>query len=250
MKELEAAGSKKAGVLVKTSLVDYPGHVSSTVFLHGCNLRCPYCYNTELVIKNINEVEGISTVQEIIEHLEKRKAVLTGFVISGGEALISPYLEILITEAKKRNYKIKLDTNGTNPDKLEAVLKDPELRPDFVAMDIKTSISKLGLLVPHLTNEAINDILAEKVKKTAELVAAMPADTREYRTVLVPPLVDENDIIEMAAFLPKDASWQFAQFRNDNCLDPLYNNVTPYTPAEAEALVKKAASLIPGAELR
>lgn len=250
MTEKEAAGSPKAGVLIKTSLVDYPGHVACTVFLHGCNLRCPYCYNTDLVTKNINEVEGISTVEEIIEHLEKRKNVLTGFVISGGEALLSPHLNTLILEAKKRGYKIKLDTNGINPDKLEVILKDSELRPDFVAMDIKTSVAKLGLLLPNLDQESINKILADKVKRTAELVASLPREAREYRTVLVPPLVDEKDIIEMATFLPKDASWKFAQFRNDNCLDPLYNNVSPYSQAEAEALVKIAANLIPGAELR
>ena len=250
MTETDAAGSTKAGVLVKTSLVDYPGHVACTVFLYGCNLRCPYCYNTELVTKHIDEIEGISTVQEITDHLEKRKNVLSGFVISGGEALLSPCLKTLIIEAKKRGYKIKLDTNGTNPDKLEEILADSELRPDFVAMDVKTSASKLGLLAPHITDESINDILAEKVRRTAELVASLPPESREYRTVLVPPLVDEKDIIEMSQLLPKDASWKFAQFRNDNCVDPLYNNVIPYSPIEAEALVKTAASIIPGAELR
>lgn len=250
MNDSKAVGSKKAGVLVKTSLVDFPGHVACTVFLHGCNLRCPYCYNTELVTKDIESIEGISTVQEITDHLEKRKNVLTGFVLSGGEALISPLLETLIKEARCRGYRIKLDTNGTNPEKLESLLSDPELKPDFIAMDIKTSPKKTGLLLPQLEGSPVIQTLAERIKRTATLLASLPPDMREYRTVLVPPLVNEDDITEMAALLPHDASWQFAQFRNDDCIDPSYTNISPYTQSEVDALVKKAASLIPGAVLR
>ena len=246
----EAVGSKKAGVLVKTSLVDFPGHVACTVFLHGCNLRCPYCYNIELVTKKIETIEGVSTVQEIIDHLEKRKNVLTGFVLSGGEALISPCLEILIKEARSRGYRIKLDTNGTNPEKLETLLTNPELKPDFIAMDIKTSPKKTGLLLPQLAGSPVIQTLAERIKKTASLLASLPPDMREFRTVLVPPLVSEADITEMAKLLPKDASWQFAQFRNDDCIDSSYTSISPYTQSEVEALVKKAASFIPGAALR
>ena len=246
----EAAGCKKAGVLIKTSLVDYPGHVACTVFLHGCNLRCPYCYNTELVTGSIDNVEGISTVQDIADHLAKRRNVLTGFVLSGGEALLSPYLELLITEAKNLGYLIKIDTNGTNPEKLEFLLNSPELKPDFVAMDLKTSPQKMGLLAPHIKDDSVIHALADKVRRTATLVSEMPPNSREFRTVLVPPLVGAGDIAEMAELLPHDASWQFAQFRNENCIDPLYTEISPYTQADAEELVKKAASIIPGATLR
>ena len=246
----EAAGSQKAGMLIKTSLVDYPGHVACTVFLHGCNLRCPYCYNTELVLKRIDEINGISTVQEIVNHLEKRRNVLTGFVLSGGEALLSPHLDLLISEAKKLGYLIKIDTNGTNPEKLEYLLNSPELKPDFVAMDLKTSPAKTGLLVPHIKDKDSINALSAKVRRTAELLSAMNPGSREFRTVLVPPLVSTSDIEEMASILPKDASWQFAQFRNENCIDPLYTGISPYTQSEAEALVKTAAALIPGAVLR
>ena len=249
MNNNEAAGSQKAGVLVKTSLVDFPGHVASTVFLHGCNLRCPYCYNTELVLKGIDAIDGISTVQEIVDHLEKRKNVLTGFVLSGGEALISPHLEILIKEARSRGYRIKIDTNGTNPEKLERLLSTPELKPDFVAMDIKTSLKKTGLLLPQLAGSPVIQTLAERIMKSASLVASLPPDMREFRTVLVPPLVSAEDIKDMASILPKDASWQFAQFRNDNCIDPHYNDISPYTQKEAEELVQTAAAIIPGAVL-
>ncbi len=250
MNKTDAVGFKKAGVLIKTSLVDFPGHVSCTVFLHGCNLRCPYCYNTELVTKKIESIEGISTVKDIIDHLEKRKNVLTGFVLSGGEALISPFLEILIKEGRCRGYSIKLDTNGTNPEKLETLLSDPELKPDFIAMDIKTSPKKTGLLLPQLAGSPVIQTLSERIKKTSSILASLPPEMREFRTVLVPPLVSEDDITEMAKLLPKDASWQFAQFRNEDCIDPLYTTISPYTQSEAEALVKKAASLIPGAVLR
>ena len=117
------------------------------------------------MLDNIDEISGVSTVQEIAAHLEKRRNVLTGFVLSGGEALLSPYLELLIAEAKKLGYQIKIDTNGTNPEKLEYLLNSPELKPDFVAMDIKTSPSKMGLLVPHINDKDFINALSEKVRR-------------------------------------------------------------------------------------
>ena len=84
--------NKPAGVLVKTTLVDFPGHVASAIFLTGCNLRCPYCYNTGLVLNN-EEPENLVSVNELFEHLEKRKNVISALAISGGEPLVNPYLK-------------------------------------------------------------------------------------------------------------------------------------------------------------
>ena len=127
--------NEPAGVLVKTTLVDFPGRVAGSFFLKGCNLRCPYCYNTELITGNA----GDDTINELFAHLEKRQGILTGIVISGGEPLLNPYTKEIILKAKELEYKVKLDTNGTLPEKLAELLEDEKLRPDFVAMDIKTS---------------------------------------------------------------------------------------------------------------
>ena len=274
-----------AGALIKTTLVDFPGRVASTIFLEGCNLRCPYCYNVSLVIgsqaaaklsgnsdssttdtsstdtisntssanKKLNGRDyDCSTLREVIAHLEQRRKVLTGLVISGGEPLLNPRTPLLIKEARKLGYKIKLDTNGTLPDRLQQFCEDDELRPDYIAMDIKTSPAKSALLASNAAKKdaAVGSELAEAIARSAKIVATFPTDAREWRTVLVPPLVDENDIAEMAKLLPQDAHWYFAQFRNENCIDPSYNELSPYLDRDLKRLVDFAKTKIPGAELR
>jgi pyruvate formate lyase activating enzyme len=264
-----------AGALIKTTLVDFPGRVACTLFVKGCNLRCPYCYNVELVVganssqktesheqsaTNHSSSDTFAKVKDVLAHLEKRRRVLTGFVISGGEPLLNPLTPDLIRFAKKLGYKIKLDTNGTLPDKLQQFLEDPELKPDFVAMDIKTNPSRYESVVSqkayaehvaHTKNEHAENIpFADRLSRSAKMISTLPPDCREWRTVLVPTMVEESDIDAIAAMLPKDASWQFAQFRNENCIDPRFNDMPPYIDADLKQLVAHAKSLIPGAELR
>ena len=239
-----------AGILVKTTCVDYPGIVAGSFFLRGCNLRCPYCYNTGLVLAN--QKEGLNTVQDLFNLMEKRQGILKGIVVSGGEPLLNPYTPLIIKEAKRYGYKVKLDTNGTLPDELEAFLQNPELKPDFIAMDIKTSPNKYGqLLCPAFSKfKDMTEHWEQLIKRSAKLVSQLDADKREWRTVLVPGLVSKEDIKNMADFLPEDASWQFAQFLNQNCLDAKYNEIYPYTDTEAAALIDYAKSLRQGAALR
>ena len=242
--------NKPAGILVKTTCVDYPGIVAGSFFLCGCNLRCPYCYNTGLVLGD--KSESLNTIQELFDLMKKRQGILKGIVISGGEPLLNPYTPLIIKEAKKYGYKVKLDTNGTLPDELEAFLSNPELRPDFIAMDIKTSPKKYAkLLCPDFSKfKDIPEFWENKLIRSASLIASLEADKREWRSVLVPPLVTKDDIKAMAELLPEDASWQFAQFLNQNCLNPAYNEISPYTDSEVEELIKYAKSLRQGANLR
>ena len=255
MSELDL--NKPAGVLVKTTCVDFPGRVAGSFFLKGCNIRCPYCYNIGLVLSDSEmpagtETEPLSTVAELFAHLEKRQGILSGLVISGGEPLLNPYTPLIIRRAKELGYKIKIDTNGTLPEKLKALIEDDTLHPDFIAMDIKTSPSRYSTLICGDKSPFFgkSDYFEKVLKKSAELIAAYPADCREWRTVLVPGLVTKDDIAAMAALLPQDASWQFAQFMNKNCLDPDYNDIYPYTDSEANELVDFAKSLINGSNLR
>ncbi|MBQ6029389.1 MAG: radical SAM protein, partial [Treponema sp.] len=175
MKPLEA-------VLIKTSLVDFPERVAAACFLRGCNLRCPYCYNTELVApQNISKAQDAAesgnqskaqdaggddcsqaqksgaqakrdqpqfvSIQDIIAHLKKRANVLSGFVISGGEPLLNPdIVQSLILEARSLGYKIKLDTNGMFPGRLQELLSNPACAPDYVALDVKTSPARYSEL--------------------------------------------------------------------------------------------------------
>ena len=247
----------KAGVLVKTTLVDFPGRVASSLFLRGCNLRCPYCYNTGLVLGGKAAADDIyATAEEVFSHLEKRKNVLTGFVVSGGEPLVNPLTPYLIRYAKALGYRVKLDTNGTLPDELNALIENDTMRPDFIAMDIKTSPSRYGELLGSLKTQdksaavkTAEDFFS-RIEKTARLTSSLPPSSREWRTVLVPTLVTKRDIREMAALLPSDASWRFAQFRNENCIDPAYNDIAPYSDEEAASLVAYAKTFIKDSELR
>lgn len=238
------------GALIKTTLVDFPGRVACTLFLTGCNLRCPYCYNGALVC-NTENPEHLATFDDVVAHLDKRRKVLSGFVISGGEALLHPALPDLIRAAKEKGYAIKLDTNGTLPDKLAALINEPSTRPDFIAMDIKTSPARYAELLPHTADSSTASEYTARLSKSISIISKNYApENREWRTVLVPPLVQKEDIDAIAALLPADASWQFAQFRNENCLNPAYNDILPYTDAEAAALIAHAKTRISGAVLR
>ena len=246
---------RPAGILVKTTCVDFPGHLAGSFFLKGCNLRCPYCYNRELVLGFNDDKEQASTlasIEELFTHLEKRKGRLTGLTISGGEPLLNPYIPLIIQKAKELGYLIKLDTNGTLPEELEALINNQELKPDFIAMDLKTSPDRYASEICNKSSPFYGkvDYWENKVKRCAEITASYSPEKREYRTVLVPPLVQKADIKKMAEILPADASWQFANFRNENCLDPAYNEIPPYTDAEIEDLINYAKSFISGANLR
>ena len=124
--------------LQKMSLLDYPGKVACTVFLGGCNLRCPFCHNAGLVTHIDNSVSF--SEEEILEYLKKRAGMLEGVVITGGEPLMQQELESFIIKVRALGYAVKLDTNGSFPEKLEELIEKELL--DYVAMDIKNSLSK------------------------------------------------------------------------------------------------------------
>ena len=255
-----------AGTLVRTTLADYPGRLAAAVFLRGCNLRCPYCYNRALVLPD-GGGEGFVGAGDILSHLAKRRNVLSALVISGGEPLLNPLTPQLIRAARSLGYKIKLDTNGTLPRLLEQFCASAELRPDYVAMDIKTAPQRYAELVPRpggsvqppsqfpaAAGTAVppdGAALAAALRESAALLAReYEPDCREWRTVLVPGLVGERDIEAAAALLPCDAQWYFSPFRGGGCLDPAFDALPPYSDSDMQRLVAAARRTIPGARLR
>lgn len=244
------------GILIKTTLLDFPGLVACTFFLPGCNLKCPYCYNRELAEGILPEQNRVSTA-ELYAHLQKRKNVLSGLVITGGEALLNPYIGNIISTAKSFGYKIKLDTNGTLPEKLEQLVSNKNTKPDFIAMDIKTSPHKYEeKLIPKIQradskkNEFNNSSITEKICRSIKIISEYPPENREFRTVLVPTLIEKKDIEEISKILPQNSSWQFAQFINENCLNPEFQNIPPFTQTQVEEFVKIAQKRISNAKLR
>lgn len=257
--------------LQKTTLVNYPRRVAAAVFLPGCNLRCPYCYNGELVCASVSEgpvrkasqsgANDYVPIEAVYEHIEKRKPVLQGLVISGGEALLSPVLPELILRARKAGLAVKLDTNGLLPDALSSLLQDQALCPDMIALDIKTSPARyreLGFCRPVSASPAIQPPAAQQLeaalKRTLMILQQKKTFCRpieiEYRTVLVPPLVAAADIGAISEQLPADAAWFFASFLPGNCLNPAWNEIRPYTQAETETLIRLAQTKIPNSRLR
>lgn len=248
---MSSKAEETKGILLKTTLIDFPGRVACVFFLPGCNLRCPYCYNRELAL-GISPEEISVSAEELYKHLGKRKNVLSGLVLSGGEALLNPNLAEIIETAKSLGYKIKLDTNGTLPEKLEKIISTERTRPDFIAMDIKTSPAKYAeKLASPKKQENKNEInFPERILNSIKLVSEFPPQRREFRTVLVPTLVSKEDIEEISKILPADSIWKFSQFTNENCLSPEFNKISPFSESQAEEFVKTAQKRIPNASLR
>lgn len=252
--------------LQKTSLVNYPRRIAAAVFLPGCNLRCPYCYNGELACASVVEgpvrkslqsgANDYVPIEAVYEHIEKRKSVLQGLVISGGEALLSPVLSELILRARNAGLAVKLDTNGLLPDSLSTLLHDPALCPDMIAFDIKTAPSRYNELKFCRLEESTSGVQQPDatLKRTMAILRQKETFCRpveiEYRTVLVPSLVAAEDICAIAELLPSDAAWFFAPFLPGNCLNPAWNAIRPYTQAETEALIRLAQTKIPNSRLR
>ena len=127
--------------LNKTTLLDYPGFVAATLFTGGCNFRCPYCHNRDLVLKDQSLVP--LSEEEIFAFLQKRRNVLTGVCITGGEPTLYPDLPEFISQIRELGYLVKLDTNGTNPQMLGDLIRAGLI--DYCAMDIKNAPDKYGV---------------------------------------------------------------------------------------------------------
>ena len=126
--------------LQKVTLLDYPGHVAATVFIGGCNFNCPFCYNSSLIN---NDADEVITEEEFFEYLGRRKGILDGVAITGGEPLLHKEIVEFIRKIKALGFKVKLDTNGSFPDVLEYLVNNSLV--DYVAMDIKNTLDKYCL---------------------------------------------------------------------------------------------------------
>lgn len=173
--------------LYKLTLLDYPGLMACSVFTGGCNFRCGYCYNDTLVFKG----EKRLSEEEVLTFLKKRKGVLDGVCISGGEPTLQEDLPEFIYKISDMGFKVKLDTNGTNPEMLVELYKNGLL--DYVAMDIKTVSARY--------KDVVNaDVDIEKIHLSIETIIKSGVPY-EFRTTLVEEYHDENVIREMASEL-------------------------------------------------
>jgi pyruvate formate lyase activating enzyme len=191
----------KIGGFQKTSLLDYPGLISAIIWTIGCNFRCPFCYNKNLVFGDVE----LYPEEEILSFLEKRKGLLEGLVITGGEPLLQEDIVDFADKVKKLDYLIKIDTNGSYPEKLKELI-DKKLI-DYVAMDVKAPKDKYN----QLTN-AKTDV--SKIEKSIEIIKADVPDY-EFRTTFVPGFLKKEDIIEIAKWLDGAKLFYIQQFKNN-----------------------------------
>ena len=202
--------------LQKTTLLDYPGRVAALLFTAGCNFRCPYCHNPELVTGGTPD--DFLDFNEILRFLEKRRAVLGGVAISGGEPLLQPELPEAVAAIRELGLEVKLDTNGSFPERLEAV------RPDFIAMDIKTSFRRYGAVLPE---GADSKDLAARMAQSIDYILKS-GTPHEFRTTMAPGVITPEDIAEISPLLQGAHSWVLSGFRNGVTLDPAYRELSPY----------------------
>jgi pyruvate formate lyase activating enzyme len=204
----------------KTSLVDYPGRVAAAVFFQGCNLRCPWCYNGELVLGG---AEGLIPLADALSHIEKRKNVLGGVVLSGGEPALQKTLPAIIARIKALGLPVKLDTNGTFPDVLKLLLGRPETKPDFIAMDIKAPFPRYyELCLPPARDPALGHELAAKLAASVALIRGAGV-AHEFRSLDLPPgVLSEAEWLAMREAVGEPL--KVRAFRGGNCLDESWND--------------------------
>ena len=172
----------------KLTLLDYPGKVACTVFLNGCNFRCPYCHNAEL----LGDAEEVMTVAGLLAFLRKRQGILDGVCITGGEPTLHPELPALLGEVRALGYAVKLDTNGYRPEILEAVLNQGLV--DYVAMDLKNGPEDYAETV------GLAQVELAKIRQSIRLLMDSPVDF-ELRTTVANPLHSGETITSMANWL-------------------------------------------------
>lgn len=171
----------KIAGFVKTSFVDYPGKIASVVFTQGCNLRCGYCHNEGLI--EMKDIPNGIRPEEIFEWLAKRKGMIDGVVISGGEPTLQTNLQIFIEELKAMRLLVKLDTNGTDPEVLRKLISEGFL--DFIAMDIKAPLSKYERIT------GTSQLELSSIRESVEVIKNSGL-AHEFRTTLCPELEAED----------------------------------------------------------
>lgn len=219
---------------VKTSLVDYPGNIVSSIFLGGCNFSCGYCHNPDLAL-NAGSLEVFSE-KEVLSYISKQKRFLDGVCVTGGEpTLYEKELPLFLSKIKGLGFKVKLDTNGTNPELLQQLITQGLV--DYVAVDIKAPLKDYASFVGK-------NLGTKKILETISLLINSGIDY-EFRTTALPNLKKE-DFVEIAKHVAKAKKYYIQQFRNSTkLLNEAYEHLIPYTKEELEDIRGECQKFVP-----
>ncbi len=207
--------------------------VASTLFLPGCNYRCPYCHNPELVVPTPERQGNLYEPEEIFSYLSRYSGMIEGVCITGGEPLLQANLPELCRRIKDLGMRVKLDTNGSMPGRLEELLQMNLL--DYVAVDIKGPPRK----IQSITRAAVRqENLVTDTEDTVEQLrqAGIPF---ELRTTVVPGLLEPHDFHAIGQWMRGNPSYFLQQFRPGKTLDPLFEDLTPYPPEDLRELCRE-----------
>ena len=205
----------RIGGIEKFSTIDFPGMLSCTIFLAGCNLNCLYCHNPQLITGQ--DPHACISGEDVMEFLKRRKGMLEGVCITGGEPTVTEELRDLIKDIKDLGYKVKLDTNGTNPDVLKELVAEGLL--DYIAMDVKAPAGKYGDIVGR-------EVDLGAIRKSMEYIQNCGIEY-EFRTTYLPTL-NKEDILEIARTIKGSKKYVLQQFRNKLTNDPEFAKNEPH----------------------
>jgi pyruvate formate lyase activating enzyme len=214
--------------LEKFSSRDFPGHISSTIFFGGCTFRCPYCHNSQLVL----EPETIPSMAAdgFLSYLDSRRGWLEAVCLTGGEPLLHEDLEDIVRVVRERGLLVKLDTNGSFPDRLEALLGLGLL--DWVALDVKAPLERYR----EVTRSNID---LEKIVRSIDLLRSAGIK-HTFRTTVVPGFVGRDDVVQIGEWLEGAESYLVQSFVPQTTIDPAFLGIKPFSQAELEAIAAAA----------
>jgi pyruvate formate lyase activating enzyme len=220
--------------------VDYPGKVAAVFFFPRCNLRCPWCQNRELALNSPGE--AAIGLDKAFSHISKRRDVLGGVVLSGGEPTLETGLPGIIKEIKRYGLAVKLDTNGMNPLMLETLIAAEKNRPDYIALDLKLAPARYA----ELSTKALRGSAGEKLEQSARLIR-LSRIPHEYRSLALPGgFFTRSDLEALAPLVEnssQDGAWHFRRFMPGNCLDTAWDLKEEGSREDAAALAAAARRL-------
>jgi len=210
------------GGFQKFSLIDYPDKICAIVFTQGCNFRCPYCHNPELVDPKKFGIELKEA--EILSFLDRRKGKLNAVTITGGEPLLQLDLSTFLSEIKRLGYLVKLDTNGSFPSRLEGIMQSKFI--DYIAMDIKTSLDKYHQVIKR-------KIDTRKILDSIRLIMDSGLDY-EFRTTVVKALFEKDDFYKIGQLIKNARLYVLQKFVPSKTLDDTFLDMKSCTDEELD----------------
>ncbi len=223
------------GGFQKMTMLDYPGKIACTVFTHGCNFRCPFCHNARLVITEPNLIDE----NEILSYINKRRGILDGVCISGGEPMLQGDLFEFIKKVKDTGLLVKLDTNGYFPDRLKEAIDRGLV--DYVAMDIKNCKEKYPLTA------GISSLDISKIEKSVDILMSGKIDF-EFRTTVTKELHTPNDFKKIGEWIKGSEKYYIQSFTDSGEL--IKDTSSPLDIQGLKALADAVLPYVPNTSLR